>query len=151
MLLTVTPRKIFSTVPFLISRLYYQKAPEPTPPEVAKLLTKFASHPPRPINLSTLLSFGRLLSPNSVLRSASYALSVIPRRLATRVRSLESLPFIVGTNPYIASTLYAYRESFKCLATYPPVTSLEENAGFAAQLDVLVQDHANDIPVMAKG
>jgi 26S proteasome regulatory subunit T1 len=31
------------------------------------------------------------------------------------------------------------------------VKNLEENAAFATQLEKLVQDHANDIPTMAKG
>ncbi|KAF8738588.1 hypothetical protein AX14_010892 [Amanita brunnescens Koide BX004] len=75
----------------------------------------------------------------------------IPRRLATRVRSLEALPFIVGTNPYIAKTLNAFRDSFKTLATYPHVTTAEENVKFTELLANLVQSHANDIPTMAKG
>ncbi|EGO21669.1 hypothetical protein SERLADRAFT_451685 [Serpula lacrymans var. lacrymans S7.9] len=119
--------------------------------EVAQLLASFASHPPLPLTLLTLLSFGRPLTPESVLKSVSYALSEIPRRLATRVRNLEALPFIVGTNPYVANTLTAYRQSFEWLATYPPVKTLEENAEFTAQLEQLVTSHANDIPTMAKG
>jgi 26S proteasome regulatory subunit T1 len=31
------------------------------------------------------------------------------------------------------------------------VKNLEENAVFAAQLEALVRDHANDIPTMARG
>jgi len=130
---------------------HVRRAPDPTSPEVMQLLSQHASSPPRPLNLSTLLSFGRPLTPLSVLSSVSYALSEIPRRLATRVRSLEALPFIVGMNPYVANTLKAYRESFEWLATYPPVTNLEENAVFAAKLEGLVKKHANDIPTMAMG
>jgi 26S proteasome regulatory subunit T1 len=81
----------------------------------------------------------------------TYAQAEIPRRLATRIRSLEALPFIVGTNPYIARILDGFRKSFLWSATYPQVKNLEENAGFAAQLESLVRDHADDIPTMAKG
>ena len=132
-------------------QLRSRKAPDNTSPEITELLKHYAAHPPRPLNLSTLLCFGHPLTPDSVLRSVSYALSEIPRRLATRVRSLEALPFIVGTNPYIAKTLHAYRESFKCLAMYPTVRDLETNAEFAARLEILLQNHVNDIPTMAKG
>lgn len=59
----------------------------------------------------------RKVTPISVLSSVTYALAEIPRRLAMRVRSLEALPFIVGTNPYVANTLNAYRDSFQLLAT----------------------------------
>lgn len=142
-----TPRPLCSPR----ARRYHRRAPEPTFPEVNELLAHFASHPPRPLNLSTLLSFGRPVTPESVLASVSYSLSEIPRRLATRVRSLEALPFIVGTNPYVAKTLNAYRQSFKWLATYPTVKNLKENEEFAVQLEDLVQSHANDIPTMAKG
>ncbi|KAM6500734.1 P-loop containing nucleoside triphosphate hydrolase protein [Amanita muscaria] len=125
----------------------------PLPPsaEIAQLLSKYAASPPRPINLSKLLSFGRPLTDDSVLDSVSYTLAEIPRRLATRLRSLEALPFIVGTNPYIAKTLNAFRDSFQTLATYPLVTNAQENAQFTEVLANLVRTHANDIPTMAKG
>lgn len=130
---------------------FSRRTPELPSPEVTQLIANYVSLSHLPLNLSTLLSFGRPLTPESLLSSVSYALAEIPRRLATRVRSLEALPYIVGTNPYVAKTLKAYRESFKWLATYPPVETLEENAEFAAKLEDLVQMHANDIPTMAKG
>ena len=132
-------------------RYYHRRAPEPTSAEMRALLARYESIPPRPLNLAQLLSFGRPVTAQSVLSSGSYALSELPRRLATRVKSLEALPFIVGTNPYVAKTLKAYKDSFKFLATYPPVTNLQENAEFVGHLAELVQRHANDIPTMAKG
>ncbi len=116
-----------------------------------ELLTKYASTPPRPLNLAELLSYGHPLTPESVLSSVTYALSELPRRMATRVRSLEGLPFIVGTNPYIVKMLNGFRESFSFLAAHPRVTTLEENAVFVQHLTDLVQRHANDIPTLAKG
>lgn len=68
-----------------------------------------------------------------------------------RVRAFEELPFIVGVNPFIARILANHRKSFKAIATYPSVRSLEENVSFTEQLETLVQCHSNDIPVMAKG
>jgi 26S proteasome regulatory subunit T1 len=132
-------------------RAFHRHAPEPSSPQVTQLLGKHASQPPHPLPLSSLLSFGHPLTPESVLSSFSYVLSELPVRLASRVRSLEALPFIVGTNPYVANTLSAYRQSFQWLATYPPVQNLEENEAFTTQLEELVQRHANDIPTMAKG
>lgn len=129
----------------------YSRTPEPAPPEVAHLLATYAQHTPRPLTLGTLLATGRPLTPESVLTSVSYAQAEIPRRMATRIRSLESLPFIVGTNPYIARILNGFRKSFLWSATYPQVKNLEENAIFTAQLEALVQDHADDLLTMAKG
>lgn len=132
---------------------YHRQAPEPPSLELSELLSKSVSiTPARHLNLSTLLSHGRHpLTPQSVLASVEYAFAEIPRRLATRIRSLEALPFIVGTNPYVAKTLNAYRESFLWFAMHPPVTTLAENAKFVEQLADIVQSHNNDIPTMAKG
>ncbi|KAH9048089.1 hypothetical protein EDB84DRAFT_1667549 [Lactarius hengduanensis] len=127
------------------------RTPEPAPPEIAHLVATYAQHQPRPLTLGTLLATGRPLTAESVQTSVSYAQAEIPRRLATRIRSLEGLPFIVGTNPYIARILNGFRQSFLWSATYPHVKNLEENAAFATQLEKLVRDHANDIPTMAKG
>ncbi|KAF8919491.1 atypical/PDHK/BCKDK protein kinase [Mucidula mucida] len=130
----------------------YRRAPAPSSAEITQLLERYnAGSPPRPLNLSQLLSYGRPLTTESLLDSAAFALSEIPRRLAVRVRSLEALPFIVGTNPFISNTLNAYRESFRFLATYKPPQTLQENAVFAEELASLVESHANDIPTMAKG
>lgn len=129
----------------------YSRTPKPAPPEVAQLLATYAQHPPRPLTLGTFLATGRPLTAESLLTSVSYAQAEIPRRMATRIRSLEALPFIVGTNPYIARILNGFRKSFLWSATYPQVKNLEENAMFTAQLEALVQDHANDLPTMAKG
>jgi 26S proteasome regulatory subunit T1 len=134
-----------------LSRKAYRKAPAAASKEVRELLSKFADKPHRPLTLGTLLSVGRPVTVESVMESVDYVLDEIPRRLATRVRSLEDLPFIVGTNPYIASTLKAYRDSFLWFATYPRPLDMKENTLFASRLEKLVQDHANDIPTMSKG
>ncbi|KAI0075457.1 26S proteasome subunit P45 [Panus rudis PR-1116 ss-1] len=123
----------------------------PSGAEIAPMLDEFARRPPRPMTLSSLLSYGRPLTPDSVLQSVSYVLSEVPRLFGLRVRNLEALPFIVGMNPYIAKILAAHRRAFQVLATHPPVLTLEENAKFTQTLEALVQAHANDIPTMAKG
>lgn len=133
-----------------MTRAIHRRAPSQSA-ELSELLSRYAGIAPRPINLSQLLSFGRPVTPDSVLASVSYTLAELPRRLATRVRNLEALPFIVGTNPYIAKTLNAYKESFTWLATHAPVTTLSENEEFVERLAGLVQNHTNDIPTMAKG
>lgn len=120
-------------------------------PELSALLTKYSHKPFHPLTLKKLLSFGSPLNQESLLESAEYVLSEIPRRLVGRVRALEALPFIVTTNPFLSRTLRSYRSSFEALATHPPVKDLEENWEFTQRLEGLVADHANDIPTMAKG
>lgn len=123
----------------------------PVSPQLAQLLESYAQQESRFTSLETLLSFGRPLTNQSILLSAAYVLSEIPRRLVRPVRSLECLPYIVGTNPFISRLLHNYRTSFQHLATYPEIKTLSDNAKFAARLEQLVQAHANDIPIMAKG
>lgn len=130
---------------------YFRTVPQPPGPELGELLSKYASLTLRPLDLSTLLSLGRPLTAQSVLASVKCVLLEIPHRLATRVRSIEALPFIVGTNPYVANILQTHRDSFRWLATHPPITNIVDNAKFAQQLADLVRNHANDIPTMAKG
>ncbi|KAK0483267.1 hypothetical protein IW261DRAFT_1360923 [Armillaria novae-zelandiae] len=131
---------------------YYRRAPPPSSAEISQLLDRYdAASPPPPLNLSQLISFGRPLTSESVLQSSQFVLSEIPRGLAFRIHSLETLPFIVGTNPFIANTLNAHRESFQFLANYPIPRTIEDNAVLAEELKVLVESHANDIPTMAKG
>lgn len=134
------------------SRLY-STSPlrRPSPTQLLELLSKYESTTPRPLNLSQLLSFGRPVTPDSVLASVSYVLYELPRRLATRVRYLETLPFIVGTNPYVSKTTQSFQESFHLLATHPPVRNLQENEEFARMLSGIVERHRDDIPTMAKG
>ena len=127
------------------------RTPGPAPPEVAQLLATYAQHPPQPLTLGRLLSFSRPLTKDSLLSSVKLAQAEIPRRLATRIQTLESLPFIVGTNPHIAQILEGFRESFMLIAMHPPARNLSDNAAFAGKLEQLISSHANDIPLIAKG
>ncbi|VDB86964.1 unnamed protein product [Peniophora sp. CBMAI 1063] len=127
------------------------RTPGPTPPEVAQLLATYAQHPPQPLTLGKLVSFSRPLTHESLLSCVQLAQAEIPRRLATRIQALESLPFIVGTNPHIARILEGFRDSFMLIATHPPVQNLRDNAVFAGKLEDLISSHADDIPLIAKG
>lgn len=144
-------RLISQSCPSVDVGRFFSRRPEAPSAEITELLARYESNPSRPLNLRQLLSFGHPVTQRSVLSSVSYALSELPKRLATRVRSLETLPFIVGTNPYVTKTLNAYKESFQWLATHPPVTNLQQNSEFVEQLTALVARHANDIPTIAKG
>ncbi|KAF8185063.1 branched-chain alpha-ketoacid dehydrogenase [Mycena galopus ATCC 62051] len=134
-----------------IRTLTTRRAPQPSSAEFQHLIQQYAASAPLPLDLGSLLSFGRPVTPNSVLSSSNFALSAIPPRLAKRIRSLEALPFIVGTNPYVANILETHRDSFQLLTTFPAVSTLEENKRFTEQLEDLVHRHANDIPTISKG
>ena len=115
------------------------------------LVEDYLTRPSRRLRLSTLVSLGQPVTEQSVLDSVNYVLSEIPRRLATRVRSMENLPFIVGMNPFMSRMLDVHASSFHRIATYPKVTTLKQNEEFTAELERLVNSHVDDIPQMAKG
>ncbi|QRW00762.1 alpha-ketoacid dehydrogenase kinase [Ceratobasidium sp. AG-Ba] len=129
----------------------FSRTPEPNSARMSALLSEYEQLPPRPVPLKTLRAFANPPTAQSVLESASYVLSELPRRLVQRVRALDGLPFIVGMNPFVMRTHKLYHSSFERLATYPEVKSLEENDAFARELENLVEMHANDIPTIAKG
>lgn len=135
----------------LVRRLARSSVDQQTRLNAEHLVEGYLSRPSRRLCLSTLVSFGQPATERSVLDSVNIVLSEIPRRLATRVRSMENLPFIVGMNPFMSRTLDVHASSFHRIATYPKVTTLEHNEEFTTELERLVNSHVDDIPQMAKG
>ncbi|KAG8907406.1 26S proteasome regulatory subunit 7 [Tulasnella sp. 403] len=110
---------------FGMFRRYIQtqsRTPPPPPQELVALLQTYEALPPHPISLAELTSFGENLSPDSVIASANFMISELPKRLAQRA-----------------------------LATYPAPKNIEENWAFTRRLEDLVDVHSNDIPTLAKG
>lgn len=63
----------------------------------------------------------------------------------------RSLPFIVGRNPFIAQVYNLYESSFATLSAVPPIKTLSDNEAFTRTLEGLVEDHANNVPILARG
>jgi len=135
----------------LARRLAHSPANQRTRLNVEHLVEEYLTRPSRRLQLSTLVAFGQPVTKQSVLESVNYVLSEIPRRLATRIRSMENLPFIVGMNPFMSKILDVHASSFHRIATHPKVTTLEQNGEFTTELERLVNSHVDDIPQMAKG
>ncbi|GES94297.1 alpha-ketoacid dehydrogenase kinase [Rhizophagus clarus] len=94
-------------------------------------VTKYAEKSIKPVTLKELMRFVQpsLDNTESLLESAKYTRSELPVRLARRVKALQNLPFIVGTNPYIKKT----------------------DEKFAEMLKEMVISHSENIPTLAKG
>lgn len=80
-------------------------------------------------------------------------MSLLPARLAHRVQSLRNLPFIVVSNPHIATIYDNYLRSLSALLPYSKrrITTLEEEEQFTEVMADLVQTHSNTIPILARG
>ncbi|WFD29409.1 hypothetical protein MSPP1_000418 [Malassezia sp. CBS 17886] len=109
---------------------------------------------PTPITFRKLLTHGRAGVPTAqdeLHRSAQYTMRELPVRLARRVRQFYSLPFLIGSNPWIQRVARLYASSFAQLANVAEKGSQMSNDQFAATLQRLVDDHAENVPTLARG
>ncbi|GBC07575.1 hypothetical protein RclHR1_07540013 [Rhizophagus clarus] len=117
-------------------------------------VTKYAEKSIKPVTLKELMRFVQpsLDNTESLLESAKYTRSELPVRLARRVKALQNLPFIVGTNPYIKSIYKLYYNSFELIRSFPEdVRDKETDEKFAEMLKEMVISHSENIPTLAKG
>lgn len=105
------------------------------------------------MTLSQLVRFGQPPLTEERLRAcAHYARTELPVRLARRVRAFQTLPFIVGTNPYIKEIYKLYYESFESLEPYSnDRSSSGDDYEYSEKLKDLVDRHADNIPTLARG
>ncbi|PWN25927.1 alpha-ketoacid dehydrogenase kinase [Jaminaea rosea] len=124
----------------------------------AHLLAQYTSQPPTNLSLKKLLS----LSPTTttppsqaqVHESALFTSQELPIRMARRVASFRSLPFIVGANPHIGRVARLYAESFEILANWSDRLRKGgegEEERFVELLRQLVERHRDNIPDLARG
>ncbi|CAG8560654.1 2131_t:CDS:2 [Racocetra fulgida] len=114
-------------------------------------VTKYAEQSIRPVTLKQLIQFGQPpLSTSILLDSARYTKSELPVRLAHRVKALQKLPFIVGTNPYIKKIYQLYFDSFELICNFPEITDESTDDKFAEMLAQIVASHSENIPTLAK-
>ncbi|QIX00638.1 hypothetical protein AMS68_006155 [Peltaster fructicola] len=115
---------------------------------------RLAAQPLHPLTLADLCKQGRPpLSASALLNSANFTLSILPARLAHRVQSLRSLPYIVVANPHVSKIHDNYVHSLSTLLPYAEkkIESLEEEIKFTEVMADLVHTHANTIAILARG
>jgi signal transduction histidine kinase len=117
-------------------------------------IARLASKPLHPLTLADLCKHGRPpLSTDDLLNSANFTLSILPSRLAHRIQSLRSLPYIVVANPNVNRIHNNYVHSLSTLLPYAEkrIETLEEEIQFTEAMADLVQTHSNTIAILAKG
>ncbi|KAG0377957.1 hypothetical protein BGX24_005081 [Mortierella sp. AD032] len=86
------------------------------------------------------------------LEMARFARKELPVRLARRVKSIQNLPFIIGTNPYIKRVYRLYYDAFQALTAFQEdIRDKEDLDRFAEVLRGLVESHADVIPMLSQG
>ncbi|RIB16004.1 mitochondrial branched-chain alpha-ketoacid dehydrogenase kinase-domain-containing protein [Gigaspora rosea] len=106
----------------------------------------------RPVTLKQFIQLGQPPhNTSALLESARYTKSELPVRLARRIKALQKLPFIVGTNPYIKKVYQLYFDSFELICNFPEITEEKTDEKFADMLAQIVANHSENIPTLAKG
>lgn len=117
-------------------------------------IARLAAKPLHPLTLADLCKHGRPpLSQQALLNSANFTLEILPSRLAHRIQSLRSLPYIVVANPNVSKIHGNYVHSLSTLLPYAErrIESLEEEVKFTEVMADLVQTHGNTIAILARG
>lgn len=83
-----------------------------------------AAKPSVRLSPATILYTGKSGDPGHIFKSAQYLHKELPVRVAHRIASFRSLPFIVGSNPTILSIHETYIRSFYMLTEFPCVSTL---------------------------
>lgn len=105
----------------------------------------------RPISLRQLTFFGRTLTENRLISSANYVRTELPARLAHRLRDMQTLPFVVVTNPHMSHVYDLYYKAFEKLRRVREIKTIEENETYCKIVSENLQEHLTVIPRLAMG
>ncbi|PQE28516.1 pyruvate dehydrogenase kinase protein [Rutstroemia sp. NJR-2017a WRK4] len=118
----------------------------------------------RPISLRQLMVFGRSLTEARLISSANYVRTELPTsctiseslinhhgRLAHRIRDMQTLPYVVVTNPHMSQVYELYYKAFESLRRVREVKTLDDNEKLCKVITTTLQEHLTVIPTLAMG
>lgn len=111
--------------------------------------------------------FGRSLTEARLISSANYVRTELPTRynsypaslvhslrdlrLAHRIRDMQTLPYVVVTNPHISQVYELYYKAFESLRRVREIKTLEDNEKFCKKISQTLQEHLTVIPKLSMG
>jgi pyruvate dehydrogenase kinase 2/3/4 len=95
--------------------------------------------------------FGRSLTEARLISSANYVRTELPTRLAHRIRDMQTLPYVVVTNPHISEVYELYYKAFESLRRVREIKTLEDNEKFCERMQGNLTEHLTVIPKLAMG
>ncbi|ORZ29528.1 branched-chain alpha-ketoacid dehydrogenase [Catenaria anguillulae PL171] len=130
--------------------------PEPLDPQrhfyASRILESYATQQPTRVTLRQLVTFGRQLSDDRLLKSANYLRTELPIRLAHRLRDFQThLPFIAVANPHLSAVYSAYWSSFLQFRDFPVIQNMDDNRIFCDLVRSQLDSHRSVIPRLALG
>ncbi|KAL8837296.1 MAG: hypothetical protein Q9170_002591 [Blastenia crenularia] len=72
-------------------------------------------------------------------------------RLAHRLRDMQSLPYVVVTNPHMSHVYELYYKAFETLRRVPEIRSVDDNDRYCKKISQTLQEHLTVIPKLAMG
>ncbi|GAA5871295.1 hypothetical protein JCM1840_004405 [Sporobolomyces johnsonii] len=142
-------------IPFTARRFMTSPATTPSPPPGSSpqaLLAHYSQWPTRLVQLKDLTMYGTPpLSERALLDSAERTRKELLAGLARRVTQHLSLPFLPATNPSLSKIHNLYSSAFFNLTTVPEVKTLEDNDHLCKVMAQMVEEHRDNIPILAKG
>ncbi|KAI9722952.1 MAG: hypothetical protein M1812_001401 [Candelaria pacifica] len=117
----------------------------------AFVLDEWVQREARPISLRQLTFFGRTLTEHRLLSSANYVRTELPTRLAHRIRDMQTLPYVVVTNPHVSHVYDLYYRAFETLRRFGEIGTVEENEQYCDAVKRTLQEHLTVIPRLAMG
>ncbi|KAI9744188.1 MAG: hypothetical protein M1818_002340 [Claussenomyces sp. TS43310] len=117
----------------------------------ASSLDEWVAKEARPISLRQLMVFGRSLTEARLISSANYVRTELPTRLAHRIRDMQTLPYVVLTNPHMSRVYELYYQAFENFRRIKAIGSLEDNEQFCNAVSRTLREHLTVIPKLAMG
>jgi len=120
------------------------------------------------ISLRQMTFFGRSLTENRLINSANYVRTELPTRyllsdrscldrdltvlrLAHRLRDMQTLPYVVVTNPHISHVYELYYKAFETLRRVREIKTVDDNDRYCTIIGQTLQEHLTVIPRLAMG
>ncbi|KEI39360.1 uncharacterized protein L969DRAFT_49217 [Mixia osmundae IAM 14324] len=117
---------------------------------VSSHVEPFAARKAFPISLRQLIFFGRDVNRDKLVTAGNFIRTELPVRLAHRIKDLEVLPYVVGSNPVIKPVFERYVDAFERIRTYPVIRTFEDNLQFCEFMKGLLEEHLVIIPLLAR-
>lgn len=115
------------------------------------VLDDWVSKEARPISLRQLMVFGRSLNEQRLISSANYVRTELPRRIAHRLRDMQTLPYCVVANPHFNEVYELYYAAFDKFRRVPEIRTLQDNDSFCQVISSMLKAHLSVIPKLSMG
>ena len=83
--------------------------------------------------------------------AAQYAAESSLAAARSRLRDIQTLPYVVVANPHLAHVYESYLQAFERFRRVPEIRSVEDNDRYCKILEETLKEHATVIPRLAIG